>query len=136
MTLIPNSKKLPRLKTKNAAIDGWVDSIVSAVERNSNVTASGGIQARVGPMGIHLAYAAKHWQWAKSSASGIPAMSGSTPGKADDIVLYDFNGTTLASQTITETAYNLGSTAVGASKWLLLAKIDKYWFVLWEDCPA
>ncbi|WP_406698555.1 hypothetical protein V5E97_06695 [Singulisphaera sp. Ch08] len=60
-------------------------------------------------------------------------MSGSTPGKAD-VTLWDFGGTSFVTQNVEVEAFNVGSTAVGATKLILLAMVGKYWFVIWEDC--
>lgn len=126
--------KIDRLETGIKDLDSYVNYLCTAIELATNVTVSPPLQMRRTPGGLQLAWSMKTWQWAKSSSSGIPAMSGSTPGSATDVVLYDFNGTTLSTQAVTDKVYNMGATAVGASKWLLITKVEKYWFVVWEQC--
>jgi hypothetical protein len=70
---------------------------------------------------------------AKSGGSGIPALSGSTPGSGT-VTLYSFNGTTLSATTTTVTAYNMTSGAVAANAWLQLKLIAGYWFIDVEGC--
>lgn len=130
-------KKMPRLSLGDEMIDGWIDGLVSTVERNSNVTATGGIQARVGPNGIALSLVGDGLiKIAKSGGSGIPAMSGTTAGSGT-VTLYDLagaTGTTVATQAVTVTALNLASTAVGNNKMIGLVKYDKFWVVFCEWC--
>lgn len=129
-------KKMPRLVLGDEMIDGWIDGLVSTVERNSNVTATGGIQARVGPNGIALSLVGGGTlALAKSKTGGVPAMSGTTPGKAD-VTLWDYDGDVIATQAVDVEAVNMGSDAVDENKLLILGRMEKYWLVLWEVCPA
>lgn len=125
--------KLRRLVTGRTDIDQWIDETLSAIERSSNVRAAAPMVANLRPDGMFLSFAGVYLALAKSGGSGIPAMSGSMPGKAD-VTLQLFDGSTLSSDTRTEKAYNLSQTAVGNNKYLILAKILKWWFVIFEDC--
>lgn len=69
---------------------------------------------------------------ALNGASTIPAMSGTTPGSGT-VTLQSFAGSTLSSNG-TVTAYNTTATAVAASKYLQIKRIDGYWFVDVESC--
>ena len=69
---------------------------------------------------------------AMSPSGGIPARSGTTPGSAT-VVTYVFDGTTLyAGNSVT--AYNLSGTAVGDSKYIMICRVQDFWFVDFEDC--
>lgn len=71
---------------------------------------------------------------AKTGGSGIPAMSGTTPGSAT-VTLYEFDvdAVSLAAGD-TVTAYHIGSTAVGNNKFIQVKWIDGGWFVDVESC--
>jgi hypothetical protein len=125
--------KLDRIETGVAWFDSWIDRIVSAIERALSVDVSPPLQIRRGPDGTQIAWSMPVFAHAKSGGSGIAAMSGTTPGVAD-VTLWDFDGTTLTSQTVTVKAYNKSATAVGNNKHLILVMVDKWWFVDWEDC--
>jgi hypothetical protein len=125
--------RLDRIATGVAWFDAWIDRTVSAIERALSIDVSPPLQMRQGPDGTQLAWSLPIFAHAKSGGGGIPAMTGSTPGVAD-VTLEDFNGTTLSSQTITVKAFNKSATAVGANKLLIIVMIDKWWYVLWEDC--
>lgn len=69
---------------------------------------------------------------AMTGSSGIPAMSGTTPGKGT-VTLYKFDGTNLTSIG-TITAYNNFTSAVGNSKNVILEWVNGYAFVVAEEC--
>lgn len=75
---------------------------------------------------------------AKTGAGGIPAMSGSTPGKAA-ITLYNFdtndNLVVAASNPSKPTnGYNLSTTAVGSNAWIQVKFVQGRAVVDWENC--
>lgn len=70
---------------------------------------------------------------AKSGGSGVPALTGTTPGSGL-VTLQDFAPTTLTAQSGTVTAYNVSTTAVAANKYLVLAYVDGFWFIVMESC--
>ncbi|WP_143206536.1 hypothetical protein [Singulisphaera sp. GP187] len=95
------------------------------------------LQASLTPTGLRLAcMIPATTRIAKASSSGIPARVGSTLGKATDVVLYDLAEGVLASETVTETAYNMSTTAIGANSYVMLNRVGNYWIVAFEDCPA
>lgn len=91
------------------------------------------VSGPTGPL-IRLVTSALLGRVGKTASGGVPALSGSTPGKATDVVLYSFDGTTLtAGETVT--AYNISSVAVGGNKWVLLKRVlGGWWFVDTESC--
>lgn len=125
--------QIDRLKTGIPGLDSYISYLCTEIELACNVTAAPPLQALRTPAGLNLRMAASTFQWAKSKSGGIAAMSGSTPGKAD-VTLWDFGGTSFVTQNVEVEAFNVGSTAVGATKLILLAMVGKYWFVIWEDC--
>lgn len=70
---------------------------------------------------------------AKSTSSGIPAISGLTPG-SDDVEWYEFSGSSLVDTGETFVACNLSTQAVGALKWLVCVKVGITWVVIFESC--
>ena len=70
---------------------------------------------------------------AKSGPNGIPARSGDTPGSAT-VELLAFDGTKFTPNE-TATAFNLDSLPVCPDVWVLLKRINGYWFVSLEDAP-
>ncbi len=70
---------------------------------------------------------------AKTGSTGVPALSGTTPGHSDNVTIYTFDGTSL-SQSAPMSVYNISTTAVGANKWLIVQRIGQYWFVIVEAC--
>lgn len=66
-------------------------------------------------------------------AGGIAARSGATLGSATCTLLSVAGGTRSTTST-TYTVYNDFSTAVGANKEIMAAKIDGIWVVIAEDC--
>lgn len=125
--------KLRRLVTGRTDIDQWIDETCSAIERSLNLRVAAPLVANLRPDGQYLSFAGVYLALAKSGGSGIPALSGSTPGKAD-VTLQLFDGSSVSTDTRTEKAYNLSTTAVGNNKLLVLAKVGKWWIVIWEDC--
>ena len=81
----------------------------------------------------------------KTSATGIPARSGTTPGEGD-VTLWtiDTAGPTLSEHeskeatpaAVTKTCYNLSTTAVGNSVYVMIMQegIKGTFWCLWEDC--
>jgi hypothetical protein len=71
----------------------------------------------------------------KTGGSGVPAMTGSTPGSGT-VTLYTYNGATLTATSQTVQAKNEASTAAGANKFVQM-KIGPggYPFLDFEDCP-
>jgi hypothetical protein len=70
---------------------------------------------------------------AMTPGGGIPARSGTTISKADCTV-YSATGGTLTSAGITVPVYNLSTTAVGASKYIVAAWAGGVLVAVWEDC--
>jgi hypothetical protein len=71
-----------------------------------------------------------------TGGSGIAARSGTTPGSAT-VTLYKINsGPTLATATTTVTAYNLSTSAVAASAYVVIMQeqITGKFICVWEDC--
>lgn len=70
-----------------------------------------------------------------TSASGIPARSGSTAGFATDVSYYQVgtNGT-LVDIGSDFTVYNPFGTAVAGNVYILCKRIDGVWIVDAEDC--
>lgn len=131
---MPPPPKLPRIETGVAWFDEWIETIVSAIERALTINATPPIEAKSGPDGTHLRFTGLVFAHAKSGGSGIPAMSGSTPG-SDDVTLYHQDETDdLVTQNVTVKAYNMSGVDVGADKNLILAMIDNRWFVIVEGC--
>ena len=70
-----------------------------------------------------------------TSASGIPARSGSTAGSADDVSLYQIQTDGTLVDTGTDfTVYNPFGTAVGGTVYILCKRIDGVWIVDADDC--
>lgn len=69
---------------------------------------------------------------ARSGAGGIVALSGATPGSGA-VTRYEFDGTSLVAGAA-DTAYNLGTGAVGGNKWLILLRCFGVWWVIFESC--
>lgn len=127
--------ELRRMVTGRPDFDQWVDETLTAIERALNVKAAPPLSLQERPDGISLGFTANYFQFAKSGGSGIVAASGSTPGSGS-VTLYKFDGTSLATQGRTITAYNLSAGAVAANAWLIVCQIGKWWFVIYEDCGA
>jgi hypothetical protein len=72
---------------------------------------------------------------AYTGGSGIAARSGTTPGSAT-VTLYTLSGGTLATATTTDTAYNLSTSAVAASAYVVCMReqISGKLICVWEDC--
>jgi hypothetical protein len=132
------ASRLPRVKCGIKAFDDWCEQTMAAIECALNVTGSGGINVQRLPSGINLSLNLLPFiAIAQSGGSGIPARSGSTLGKGTvsfQSLTFSGGNITIAAQPTTDTAYHLGSAAVGASKYLVLVKVIKFWIVVWEDC--
>lgn len=133
------AKRLPRLVLGIEWFDEWIDTLVTAIEASLNITATPPLAAFTNEHGINLALLGNsNFVIAKSGSSGIPAMSGSTPG-FDTVTLWDITwGTsapTIATQTTTEKAVNLGSNAVGNNVMLVCVRVKKWLVVVTEFCP-
>lgn len=86
---------------------------------------------------------ARGWYLAKTDASGVTARSGDTPGSGT-VTLYKHDSSeNLVQQTasgnsaaVTRTAYNLSTTAVSASTYVMCVEeqITGKLYVAWEDC--
>ena len=73
---------------------------------------------------------------AKTGGGGIAAAVGDVPGSAT-VRLWDSLGGAPADSGVDVTAYNWAdgtNGAVGASKKVIVAKIDNDWYVIWELC--
>jgi hypothetical protein len=70
---------------------------------------------------------------AMTPGGGIAARSGTTISSADCAV-YSGEGGTLTSAGITVPVYNLSTTAVGASKYIVAAWAGGVLVAVWEDC--
>ena len=70
------------------------------------------------------------------STSGVPARSGTTLGEADVAVKYlgISSGRVILDAGYNIRAYNLSSTAVAASKYILLLRLGDVCIVIWEEC--
>lgn len=69
---------------------------------------------------------------AKTDGSGIPAMTGTTPGSGT-VARNDF----LTSSLVTAenvTAYNIGNVAVAANRWVVIGWVQGKWVVIVEVC--
>lgn len=106
-----------------------------AIELSLSWEVGGSADFFAGPNGLELLVKRPQAvRIAKVGSSGIPAMSGTTPGSGG-VTLYTFNGTTLAVSADAATAYNLHtSDPVAANAWVMVAYIDGWPFVLWEMC--
>ncbi len=82
---------------------------------------------------LRLAMAIPGTEIAQAGSGGIPARSGATPGSGS-VTIQKFAPPTLAATPLTVTCYNLASTAVGATKYIVMLKVHGYWFAVWEDC--
>lgn len=70
-----------------------------------------------------------------TSASGIPARSGTTAGYADDVSYYQIGSTgTLVDIGSDFTVYNPFGTAVAGNVYILCKRVDGVWIVDAEDC--
>ena len=78
----------------------------------------------------------------QTDGSGITARSGTTPGTGT-VTLYEFDSGGLLSarqdeggNDITVTAYNLSTTAVASTTYVMLAQeiVSGYLLAVWEDC--
>lgn len=102
--------------------------ISEAVKRDEHRYRGGGLPTR--PDGTHGGVVG----WiAQTGASGVPAISGSTPGSAT-VTLYAMVSGVLTSLSATVTAYNMTATAVGASKFIGITWRSGGWFVDLESC--
>jgi hypothetical protein len=72
---------------------------------------------------------------AKTGASGIPAATGvpPTPGSAT-CTMYDFDPGTAIVAAESDTVYTITS-AVAVNTFIIVMKIQNYWFVVVELCP-
>jgi hypothetical protein len=72
---------------------------------------------------------------AKTGAGGIPAATGipPTPGSAT-CTMYDFDPGTAITTAESDTVYTITS-AVAANTFIIVMKIQNYWFVVVELCP-
>jgi hypothetical protein len=133
---MPAPSRIPRLVIGVEWFDKWVDTVVASIERALNVTSSDGISVRRGPSGTHIALNVLPTLILAKAHLGIPAMSGTTPGHAL-VTLYDFQfgGPSVVTQGITDTAWNYSSAAVDIGKKIKVARIGKFLWVIWEDCP-
>lgn len=69
----------------------------------------------------------------KSPGGGIAARSGTTVSSATCTV-WERSGTTLSAGTRTETVYNLSTTAVAATVFIVAEWTNIGWVAVWEDC--
>jgi hypothetical protein len=69
----------------------------------------------------------------KSPGGGIAARSGTTVSSATCTV-WERSGTTLSAGTRTETVYNLSTTAVAATVFIVAELTNIGWVAVWEDC--
>lgn len=70
---------------------------------------------------------------AKSPGGGIAARSGTTVSSATCTV-WQRSGTTLSATTQTITVYNLSTTAVGNTVYIVATMTNIGWVAVWEDC--
>lgn len=70
---------------------------------------------------------------AMTPSGGIAARSGTTVSSAT-CNYYRMQNGTLSSASGTITVYNLSTTAVGGSKYIIAARCGGGFFAVWEDC--
>lgn len=70
---------------------------------------------------------------AYTPVGGIAARSGSTVSSAD-CTIYAINGTTLTASSITVPVFNLSTTAVAGSKYIVTQLAGGVHIAVWEDC--
>lgn len=119
-------KRLRWLEKKVAALERALDSAATTAGRVAQGLSLVQLAEAGGGGGVIAA------SFAKSGGSGIPALTGTTPGSAT-VTLYDFDGTSLTAGD-TATAFNPSTTAVGANRWLIVLKVQTQWVVIVEDC--
>jgi hypothetical protein len=69
------------------------------------------------------------------TSSTITARSGTTLGSGT-ATLYDCSGGTLTATSISETVYNLSTTSIATSRYIMIQReyITGLWLVVYEDC--
>jgi len=69
------------------------------------------------------------------TSSTITARSGTTLGSGT-ATLYDCSGGTLTATSISETVYNLSTTSIATSRYVMIQReyITGLWLVVYEDC--
>jgi hypothetical protein len=98
--------------------------VVEGLYKNGAPTSRASVNAARGP------------RIAQTGAGGIPARAGTKPGKAP-ITLYSFDyNDNLVKNSSKDTLYgfNLSTTAVGASRWIIVVNVQGRWVADWEDC--
>jgi hypothetical protein len=60
-------------------------------------------------------------------------MSSTTPGSGT-VTTYVFDGTVLVAGNDV-LAYNLSSNTVAASTYIMLLRMQDFWFIVFENCP-
>jgi hypothetical protein len=109
------------------------NAVAREVERLGRISVGPGLELRDNPGGLYIGLSGEDTvRLAKSGAGGVPAFSGSTPGSAT-VRLWRF-GTTFVDGTVDVTAYNFSTTAIAATKNLVLIKVDGKWVVIFESC--
>jgi hypothetical protein len=129
MPFFPGRHIRPRSRRTAAPINEMID-VVRAHDR-FKVGPGLGFLATSAGMVLYV-LDPKDTRIAKSDGAGIPAISGTTPGKSS-VTIHTFDGTSL-SPSAPMTVYNISTTAVGANKWLIVQRIGQYWFVIVEAC--
>jgi hypothetical protein len=70
----------------------------------------------------------------KSSGGGIAVRSGNTLGSSATCTVWGRSGSTLSAGTRTESVYNLSTTAVANSVFIVAIETNIGWVAVWEDC--
>jgi hypothetical protein len=69
----------------------------------------------------------------KTPVGGIAARSGTTVSSAT-CTQWDRSGSTMSAGTATYTVYNLSTTAVAATVFIVAVQTNIGWVAVWEDC--
>lgn len=130
---MPLGQNLPRQEPDEPVACAGINRTQEAVEELQRTRYSGDLRSTDVAGSRHVRTAGRYGILAKTGGSTIAAMSGVTPGHGT-VTTQVFDGTTLVAGNDID-AYNLSSNTVAANTYIILLRIQDFWFIVFENCP-
>ncbi len=128
--------KIPRIVTGDADLDDVFERFAAGIEAALNITAdpASGLELNRGKGGTFLRVNQRDLIMAATGVGGVSARSGTTLGQGD-VSLQAFDSTgVLVGLGLAEKAYNFSATAIPASKYCLVARVNGLLIVTSVEC--